>query len=96
MAVLRVVVHGDHLQLVNPLRSHRIAWRDVENIELVSDRGWHVLVWVGDVPIRAWGLSKIGRFGAAANSAYDDSRTDAPRWLREGYSTLRRYWRKRR
>jgi hypothetical protein len=92
-ALLRVVLHDDHVQLVNPLRTMRIAWADIDDIDLVSRNGWVVQVRSDGRAHRAWGLCKLGRFGLAAGSAHDDSNRDAPGWLRDGYARLRRRWR---
>jgi hypothetical protein len=96
VALLRVVLHDDHVQLVSPLRTMRIAWADVEDIDLISRNGWIVRVWAGGQPHQAWGLCKLGRFGLAAGTRHDDPEKDTPRWQRDGYAALRRYWRSHR
>jgi hypothetical protein len=96
VAWLRVILHPEHVKLVNPLRTYHIAWGDVEDIDLISQGGWFVRVWVNGRPIRAYGLSKLGRFGANLSSPHDEPDKDAPRWLNEGYQTLRRQWRRSR
>jgi hypothetical protein len=40
---IRVVVSPDELRIVNPFRSYRIKWKDVENVRY-EDRG---LAWIG-------------------------------------------------
>jgi hypothetical protein len=96
VALLRVVLHDDHVQLVNPLRTMRIAWADVEDIDLISRNDRIVRVWAYGEPHQAWGLCKLGRFGIAASSPYDDPERDTPSWQRDGYAGLRKHWRSHR
>ncbi|MEV6349432.1 hypothetical protein [Actinoplanes sp. NPDC051851] len=97
LAVVRVVLHDDHVELVNPLRRLRFYWSDVEEIDLISGGGWIVRVWAGGVPRWAWGTSQFGQFGAVPfASVHDDPGKDAPRRVREGYQALRAAWRKHR
>ncbi|WP_183220390.1 PH domain-containing protein [Actinoplanes campanulatus] len=55
LAMVRVVLHEDHIALVNPLRTLRFHWLDVEDIDIVSSGGWIVRVRAGGVPRWAWG-----------------------------------------
>lgn len=96
IAYLRVVLHDDHVRVVNPLRTHQIAWSDIEDIDLVSQGGWFARLHVDGTPIRAYGLSKFGRFGANLSSPYDNAEKDAPSWLNDGYQRLRHRWRQNR
>ncbi|MEV4636928.1 PH domain-containing protein [Actinoplanes sp. NPDC049548] len=47
LAMVKVVVHDDHVELVNPLRRFRFSWHDVEEIDIISGAGWIVRVWAG-------------------------------------------------
>ncbi|BFU45666.1 hypothetical protein [Krasilnikovia sp. MM14-A1004] len=95
LAVVRVVLHKDHIELVNPLRRFRYYWSDVEEIDLISSAGWIVRVWAGGVPRWAWGVSQIGQFGAVPfSSVHDDPAKDAPRRVYQGYREMRTAWKK--
>lgn len=95
LALVRVVLHDDHIQLVNPLRSFRYYWNDVEDIDIISSAGWIVRVWAGGVPRWAWGASQIGQFGAVPfSSVHDDPAKDAPRRVHDGYRQMRTAWKK--
>jgi hypothetical protein len=58
LAIVRVVLHDDHVELVNPLRRFRFYWSDVEEIDIISSVGWIVRVWAGGVPRWAWGCHR--------------------------------------
>lgn len=97
LAFVRVVLHDDHIELVNPLRKFRYYWSDVEDIDIISSAGWIVRVWAGGVPRWAWGVSQIGQFGAVPfSSVHDDPAKDAPARVYQGYRELRAVWKKRR
>ena len=80
LSQVRVVLRERDVELVNVLRRHRIAWADVEDMELVPKHGWIVRLWsAGRVRSRlVWGLSTFGRPSA-----------HPPPWLRDGYAQLR-------
>jgi PH (Pleckstrin Homology) domain-containing protein len=93
LAMVKVVLHDDHVELVNPLRRFRFYWSDVEDIDIISSAGWIVRVWAGGVPRWAWGTSRIGQFGAVPfASVHDDPAKDAPPRVYEGYRELRAAW----
>lgn len=94
IALVRVVLHEDHVQVVNPLRTFRYYWFDVEDIDIVSGGGWIVRVWAGGVPRWAWGVSRIGQFGLPFASVHDDPAKDAPRFVYDGYRAMRSAWKR--
>jgi len=95
LAMVRVVLHDDHVELVNPLRRFRFYWSDVEDIDIISSAGWIVRVWAGGVPRWAWGASQIGQFGAIPfASVHDDPAKDAPPRVYEGYREMRSAWKR--
>jgi Bacterial PH domain len=97
LAIVRVVLHDDHVELVNPLRRFRFYWSDVEEIDIISSVGWIVRVWAGGVPRCAWGVSQVGQFGALPfSSLHDDPAKDAPRRVYEGYREMRTARKRRR
>ncbi|MBW6437031.1 PH domain-containing protein [Actinoplanes hulinensis] len=92
LAMVRVVLHDDHIALVNPLRTFRFYWFDVEDVDIVSSGGWIVRVWAGGVPRWAWGVSRIGRFGLPFASVHDGPAQDAPCFVHDGYQAIRTAW----
>lgn len=94
-AVMRVVLHDNHVELVNPLRRFRFYWTDVDEIDMIASAGWMVRVWAGGVPRWAWGASRIGQFGAIPfASVHDDPAKDAPRAVYDGYREMRAAWKR--
>jgi len=97
LALVRVVLHDDHIQLVNPLRTFRYYWHDVEDIDIISAPGWIVRVTAGGVAHWAWGVSRLGQFGLIPfSSTHDDPAKDAPRWVYQGYRDMQAAWKRRR
>jgi hypothetical protein len=94
IAAVRVVLHEDHVQVVNPLRTFRFYWFDVDDIDIISSGGWIVRVWAGGVPRWAWGVSRFGQFGLPFASAHDDPAKDAPRFVYQGYREMRAAWKR--
>jgi hypothetical protein len=94
IALVRVVLHDDHIELVNPLRRFRFYWFDVEDIDIISRGGWIVRVWAGGAPRWAWGVSRFGQFGLPMTSVHDDPARDAPRFVYEGYQEIRAAWKR--
>lgn len=94
IALVRVVLYEDHVQLVNPLRTLRIYWFDVEDVDIVSTGGWIVRIWAGGVPRWAWGVSRFGQFGLPVASVHDDPAKDAPRFVYNGYREIRAAWKR--
>lgn len=92
IAMLRVVIRDDHLLVVNPLRTYRIPWSDVQNIDAVVFYGWKVRFWVDGRPRNAFGLCQFSKYGVSHGPKYDDIYRDAPRWLHSGYDELRKHW----
>jgi hypothetical protein len=95
LALVRVVLHDDHIELVNPLRTFRYYWNDVEEIDIISAPGWIVRVWAGGVARWAWGTSRVGQFGLIPfTSAHDDPAKDAPHWVYQGYRDIHAAWKR--
>ncbi|MFC6565377.1 PH domain-containing protein [Actinoplanes utahensis] len=92
MSRLRVVLHDDHVELVNPLRTHRIRWADISAVEAFVRSGWRVRVWTGSRARLAFGLSQYSRYTPARLD--DDVDQHAPGWLRDGYHELVACWRR--
>ncbi|GGN85976.1 hypothetical protein GCM10010112_67000 [Actinoplanes lobatus] len=91
---LRVVLHADHVELVNPLRTHRIPWREIDAVEAFVFAGWRVRVWSGGRARVAFGLSQYSKYTPARPG--DDVDEHAPKWLSQGYHELRDTWQERR
>ncbi|WP_412749714.1 PH domain-containing protein [Krasilnikovia sp. M28-CT-15] len=91
---LRVVLHDDHVDVVNPLRTHRFRWADIDAIDTVVFHGWRVRIWSKGTARFAFGLSQYSKYTHRRED--DDVRRDAPRWLSRGYSELRECWQSRR
>nr|WP_240942179.1 hypothetical protein [Planosporangium thailandense] len=89
-------MHADHLEIVNPLRTYRVSWTDVDNIDTVVFYGWRVRIWTGGATRLAFGLSQFSKYSTSHGPKYDDIDRDAPRWLSRSYAELREYWQSRR
>lgn len=96
IGALRVVLHPDHLEIVNPLRTHRIQWNDIDNIDTAVFYGWKVRIWGNGNARIAFGLSQFSKYFTSQGGRFDDVESEAPRWLSRGYAELREYWRSRR
>ena len=93
---LRVVLREDHLELVNPIRTHRIPWSAIADIDTVVSYGWRVRIRLGENRSRtAFGLSHRSRY-VHSSPGHDDLDRDAPRWLSQGFAELRQHWQQRR
>ena len=92
----RVVLHADHLELVNPFRTHRIPWTEIDNIDTAIFYGWKVRVWSHGRARLAFGLSQFSKYATSHGAKHDDINRDAPRWLSRGYADLRECWQSRR
>jgi hypothetical protein len=93
IARLRVVLRAGHLELVNPLRTYRIPWADVDRIDTFVFAGWKVRVWTGGNARVAFGLSQYNKYRFGYDAKYDSFDRDAPSWIRGGYAELQQYLR---
>lgn len=95
LALVRVVLHDDHIELVNPLRTFRYYWNDVEEIDMISAPGWIIRIWAGGVAHWAWGTSRIGQFGLIPfTSTHDNPAKDAPGWVYQAYRDIHAAWKR--
>jgi hypothetical protein len=96
IARLRVVLRTDYLELVNPLRTYRIPWADVERVDTFVLGGWKVRVWTRGGARVAFGLSQYNKYRFSFDAKYDAFERDAPSWMRRGYTELEQSLRSRR
>jgi Bacterial PH domain len=92
IAHLRVILEPDHLVLVNPLRTHRLRWADVDRIDTFVLAGWKVRVQAGGSTRVAFGLSQYNKYRFGFDAKYDAFDRDAPAWIRRGFAELEQYW----
>ena len=91
IARLRVVLRDDYLQVVNPLRTYRIPWAEVDRVDTVVLAGWKVRVWTKGAARVAFGLSQYNKYRFGYDAKYDAFDRDAPSWMRLGYGELQQY-----
>jgi hypothetical protein len=96
LARLRVVLRDDCVELVNPLRTYRIPWADVERVDTFVFAGWKVRVWANGAARVAFGLSQYNKYRFGYDAKYDSFDRDAPPWMRRGYRELQQYLQRRR
>jgi hypothetical protein len=95
IALLRVVLRPDHLHVVNPLRTYRVPWAEVERIDTFVLAGWKVRVWITGRARVAFGLSQYNKYRFGFDAGYDAFDSDAPSWIRRGFDELQQYWQAR-
>jgi hypothetical protein len=88
IARLRVVLREDRLDIVNPLRTYRIPWAEIERVDTFVFAGWKVRVWTKGRPRVAFGLSQYNKYRFGSDPAHDAFDRDAPAWIRNGYAEL--------
>jgi hypothetical protein len=95
IARLRVVLRQEHLHVVNPLRTYRIPWAEVERIDTFVLAGWKVRILTTGRPRVAFGLSQYNKYRFGFDAKYDAFDRDAPSWIRRGFDELQQYWQAR-